>query len=206
MAFRVGITGGMGSGKSTVAAVFASLGIPVYQADDAAKRLMNEDPALKEQLQQHFGPAIYINGLLNRAALAAEVFSNKEKLDQLNAIVHPATITDGEKWMQQQTAPYAIKEAAIIFESGSQAYLDFIIGVYAPLTLRIHRSMKRDKLSREEVNARINRQLDDGIKMKLCDAVITNDEQQAIIPQVMQLHNRLLSIAEAAAQLSKGIK
>ena len=195
MTLRVGITGGMGSGKSTVAAVFTTLGIPVYQADDAAKRLMNEDESIKVQLKKHFGEATYSNGVLNRAHLADAVFHNKEKLELLNSIVHPVTIADGEKWMHQQTTPYAIKEAAIIFESGSQRYLDFIIGVAAPVTLRIFRSMKRDNLSKEEVNARLNRQMDDNIKMKLCDTVIINDEQQAVLPQVMKLHEKLLALS-----------
>jgi dephospho-CoA kinase len=195
MAIRVGITGGMGSGKSTAAAVFASLGIPVYQADDAAKKLMNEDAALIAALKRYFGEATYTNGVLNRSYLAAEVFNNKEKLAFLNSIVHPATIADGENWMAQQATAYAIKEAAIIFESGSQRYLDYIIGVYAPITLRIHRSMKRDNLSREEVDARMNRQMDDAIKMKLCDTVIVNDDQQAVIPQVMKIHEHLLQLS-----------
>jgi dephospho-CoA kinase len=193
MAIRVGITGGMGSGKSTVAKIFETLGIPVYRADDAARRLMNEDETLKAQLIRNFGQAAYTNGLLNRPYIAGEVFNNREKLDLLNAIVHPATILDGEKWMQKQTSTYAIKEAAIIFESGSQRYLDFIIGVYAPPTLRIYRSMKRDHISKEEVSARMNRQMDDVIKMKLCDTVITNDEQQALLPQVIKVHQELLS-------------
>ncbi len=194
MTLRVGITGGIGSGKSTVAAIFATLGIPVYNADDAAKRLMNENETIKTELKKLFGEETYTNGILNRSYLSAQVFNNKEKLAQLNAIVHPVTINDGEEWMQQQTSPYALKEAAIIFESGSQRYLDFIIGVYAPITLRIFRSMKRDNLSKEEVNARINRQMDDTIKMKLCDAVITNDEQQPVLPQVMELHKKLLGL------------
>jgi len=195
MTLRVGLTGGMGSGKTTVAAVFAALGIPVYSADDAAKRLMNEDESLKAQLIEKFGENTYTNGLLNRAHLAAEVFTDKDKLTLLNSIVHPATIADGEKWMRQQTTPYAIKEAAIIFESGSQRYLDYIIGVDAPVTLRIYRSMKRDHLSKEEVNARLNRQMDDAIKMKLCDFVINNNGQQAVLPQVMALHEQLLTLA-----------
>ncbi|KAK6033559.1 dephospho-CoA kinase [Ostertagia ostertagi] len=195
MTLKVGITGGMGSGKSTAAAVFASMGIPVYQADDAAKRLMNEDAALVAALKTTFGEAAYTNGMLNRSYLAAAVFNNPEKLNLLNSIVHPATIADGENWMAQQTTAYAIKEAAIIFESGSQRYLDYIIGVYAPATLRIHRSMKRDGLSKEEVNARMDRQMDDAIKMKLCDAVIVNDDQQALIPQVMKIHAKLLLLA-----------
>jgi dephospho-CoA kinase len=194
MVLRVGITGGMGSGKTTVAAIFETLGIPVYVADDAAKRLMNEDETIKAALVKHFGEATYTNGLLNRQYLAREVFSDKKKLALLNALVHPATISDGETWMAQQTTPYAIKEAAIIFESGSQKYLDYIIGVYAPVTLRIHRSMKRSNLSADEVKSRMNEQMDDAIKMKLCDAVITNDGQQALIPQVMKIHAALTGL------------
>jgi len=195
MVFRVGITGGIGSGKSTVAAIFETLGIPVYRADDAAKRLMNEDPVLKAQLIKNFGEPVYLNGALNRLYLASTVFNNPEKLALLNSFVHPATINDGEKWMQQQTAIYAVKEAAIIFESGSQRYLDYIIGVYAPATLRIYRSMKRSQVKREEVIARMEQQMDDSIKMKLCDTVIVNDEQQALIPQVMSTHAAIIKLA-----------
>ena len=195
MTFRVGITGGIGSGKTTVTSIFETLGIPIYRADDAAKRLMNEDETLKVQLIQHFGDATYLHGRLNRKHIATEVFNNKEKLDLLNSIVHPATISDGEKWMQQQTAPYAIKEAAIIFESGTQKYLDYIIGVYAPVTLRIYRSMKRDNISQDEVKARMSRQMDDVVKMKLCDVVITNDEQQALLPQIMKVHETIISLS-----------
>ncbi|HTL06745.1 MAG TPA: dephospho-CoA kinase, partial [Chitinophagaceae bacterium] len=132
MTLRVGITGGMGSGKTTVSAIFATLGVPVYQADDAAKRLMNEDPRLQQAIIAAFGEAMYANGMLNRSLLASAVFSHPEKLAQLNALVHPVTINDAEQWMLRQTTPYAIKEAAILFESGAQRYLDFIIGVYAP--------------------------------------------------------------------------
>ena len=195
MTFRVGITGGIGSGKSTVAAIFETLGVPVYRADDAAKRLMNEDPLLKGQLITSFGELIYTDGLLNRAQLASVVFNNPENLALLNSFVHPATFNDAEKWMKEKTTPYAIKEAAIIFESGSQRYLDYIIGVFAPTPLRILRSMKRSKLTRDEVIARIDQQMDDTIKMKLCDTVIVNDGQSALIPQVMKLHAALSELA-----------
>ena len=192
MTLRVGITGGMGSGKSTVSEIFKTLGIPVYKADDAAKALMNEDESVKTALIKYFGEAVYPDGKLNRQCLGEQVFNNKEKLDFLNSVVHPATIRDAERWMQKQTSPYAIKEAAIIFESGSQRYLDYIIGVYAPITLRIFRSTKRDNLTQEEVKARMSKQMDDAIKMKLCDIVIANDEQQALLPQVLALHDALL--------------
>jgi dephospho-CoA kinase len=189
---KVGITGGIGSGKSTVAKVFEMLGIPVYYADDAAKRLMNEDDNLKRKIQALFGEAVYKNGLLDRKQLAAIVFNAPEKLILLNSVVHPATIADAEQWMQQQTTPYAIKEAALIFESGTQQQLDYIIGVYAPVPLRIQRSMHRDGITRDEVIARINKQIDDSIKMRLCNFVITNDEQELLIPQVIALHQKLI--------------
>lgn len=195
---KIGITGGIGSGKSTVAKVFEVLGIPVYYADEAAKHIMNTDPHLREQIIQQFGPGAYDNGLLNRKYLAGIVFNDPIKLELLNALVHPATIRDGEKWMQQQTTPYAVKEAALIFESGSQSQLDYVIGVSAPDALRIHRTMQRDHITREDVIARINRQVKQVIKMRLCDFVIQNDEQQPVIPQVLKIHEQLLAISQQA--------
>ena len=160
---KVGITGGIGSGKTTVARVFEVQGIPVYYADDAAKRLMNEDEALKQKIKEQFGESIYINGNLNRKELAHIVFNAPEKLSLLNAIIHPATIKDAARWMQQQTTTYSIKEAALIFESGAQEQLDYVIGVSAPTPLRIQRAMNRDGVSREEVIARMNKQMDEEI-------------------------------------------
>ena len=198
MCLRIGLTGGIGSGKSTVARVFEILGIPVYYADEAAKRLMNEDEPLKQQIIRHFGATAYKNNLLDRAYLASQVFANKEKLELLNSLVHPATIRDGEQWMQQQTTSYAIKEAALIFESGTQDQLDHVIGVSAPAPLRILRSMKRDGSTREQVIARMSKQIQETIKMRLCDFIIYNDEQQAVIPQVLALHETLISKCENA--------
>jgi dephospho-CoA kinase len=192
MALRIGLTGGIGSGKSTVAKVFETLGIPVYYADEAAKRIMNEDALLKEQIIQQFGAATYPDGKLDRKYLAGIVFNNPAKLEVLNSLVHPATIRNGELWMEKQTTPYAIKEAAIIFESGSQSNLDYVIGVSAPDALRIHRTMQRDHITREDVLVRMSKQIKQVIKMRLCDFVIMNDEQQAVIPQVMKLHEELL--------------
>ena len=191
---KIGITGGIGSGKSTVGHIFETLGIPVYYADDAAKRLMNEDAGLKQQVQQLFGDAAYTHGKLDSAYLSAQVFNNPDKLAMLNALVHPATIADAAKWMQQQSAPYAIKEAALIFESGAQENLDKVIGVFAPKAVRIKRVMGRDGITREEVMARINKQINDTIKMRLCDYVITNYEQQLLIPQVLAVHKALLTL------------
>jgi len=193
MIIKVGITGGIGSGKTTVAKVFEVLGVPVYYADEAAKRLMNEDGILKDEIQHHFGKECYVEGKLNRKYLSELVFNNDKKLALLNSIVHPATIADAQKWMQQQTTPYAIKEAALIFESGSQQQLDYVIGVFTPIPMRIQRVIKRDQLSREEIKARMDKQMDESIKMRLCDFVITNDEQQMVIPQVIQIHNTILT-------------
>jgi dephospho-CoA kinase len=200
--YRVGLTGGIGSGKSTIAAIFEVLGIPVSNADKDAKRVMNEDPELRAGIIQHFGAEAYAGGALNRKYLAAQVFTDPARLELLNSLVHPATIRDGQKWMRGlgDKYPYAIREAAIIFETSAAAHLDFIIGVYAPATLRIHRTMQRDKITREEVLQRMKNQIDEEIKMRLCDAVITNDDQSALLPQVLELHKRLLQQAAAAAK------
>ena len=190
---KIGLTGGIGSGKSTVAKVFEVLGIPVYYADEEAKRLMNEDEVLKEKIQEFFGTESYTNGLLNRKYIAGIVFHDPKKLEQLNALVHPLTINDANNWLQQQTTPYAIKEAALIFETGIHEYLDYVIGVYAPAPLRIQRVMERDNISLEAVTARMSKQMDEEEKMRLCNFVINNDEQQLLIPQVLALHEKLMA-------------
>ncbi|MFT3947663.1 MAG: dephospho-CoA kinase [Agriterribacter sp.] len=191
---RIGLTGGIGSGKSLVARIFEVLGIAVYYADTAAKEMMNNDEVLKAEITRHFGTRSYADGLLNRKYIASKVFGNKEQLTLLNSLVHPATIRDAENWMRQQTSPYTIKEAALIFESGSQEHLDYVIGVYAPKSLRIMRTMQRDNIGRDEVLKRMNNQVNEEIKMRLCDFVIYNDEQKAILPQVLTLHEQLLTL------------
>ena len=191
---KVGLTGGIGSGKSTIAKIFEVLGIPVYYADQAARRLMQEDEEVKASVIGHFGKESYTGNQLNRAHLASLVFTSEEKLALLNSLTHPATIRDANAWMQQQTTPYIIKEAALIFESGSGEHLDYIIGVYAQVSLRIQRTMARDGISREEVQKRMSRQINEEMKMKLCDFVISNDEQQLVIPQVIALHEKLLQL------------
>lgn len=195
---KIGLTGGIGSGKTTVAKIFESLGIPVYYADDAAKRILNNDASLKETVIHHFGEASYQNGALDRKYIASIVFSNKEKLDLLNSITHPVTIKDAETWMEAQTAPYAIKEAALLFESGAAEKLDYIIGVYAPQHLRIKRVMKRDNMDTQEVLKRISRQIDEEMKMKLCNFIIKNNDEQLVLPQVIALHEKLLRLNKEA--------
>jgi dephospho-CoA kinase len=190
---KIGITGGIGSGKSTVCKVFETLGIPVFYADHAAKWLMENDNNLMASIRELFGEKAYINGKLNREHIASKAFGHPEKLQQLNALTHPATIRYGNDWMENQTGPYAIKEAALFFESGSYSDLDLIIGVYAPLEVRINRSMQRDGVTREKVLERIAQQMDEEEKMKRCDIVITNDDIAAVIPQVLKVHEQFLS-------------
>ncbi len=190
---RVGITGGIGSGKSTVTKIFSVIGAPVYDADAAAKRLMSDDAGIREELKNIFGEKLYDGGILNRAWLASQVFSDPELLSKLNAVVHPATIRDSSQWMASRQFPYAIKEAALIFESGSNLSLDFVIGVKSPLQLRLARIRKRDRISDEEIKARMNRQMPEDEKLKLCDAIILNDEKHLLIPQVLRLHERFLN-------------
>lgn len=191
---KVGLTGGIGSGKTIVARLFEILGIPVYYADDRTRYLMNTNEVLRNSIVHHFGKESYSDNQLNRAYLASIVFNNKEKLALLNSLTHPVTIRDAEEWMKQQTTPYAIKEAALLFESGATEKLDYVIGVYAPQHIRVKRVMTRDNLSAEDVMKRISRQLDEEMKMKLCDFVITNNEQQLVIPQVVELDRKFRSL------------
>ncbi|HYC39381.1 MAG TPA: dephospho-CoA kinase [Chitinophagaceae bacterium] len=192
---KIGLTGGIGSGKTTVARIFEVLGIPVYYADDAAKQLMNTDVSLREAIETEFGKEAYREGRLDREYLAGIVFSNPEKLETLNALIHPATIRDADDWMARQNSPYVIKEAALLFESGASAYLDSIIGVYAPVSLRIRRVQVRDGVGEEEVRRRMSRQIEESIKMKLCNFVIRNDEEELVTPQVLALHEKFLAMS-----------
>ncbi|MBL7713265.1 MAG: dephospho-CoA kinase [Chitinophagaceae bacterium] len=192
---KVGITGGIGAGKSTVCRVFETLGIPVFYADDAAKFLMNTDAGLRQQLIQAFGEKTYDNKRLNRAWLARQVFGNPEKLAQLNALTHPAVIRYGEAWIDRQQTPYVLKEAALFFESGSYKSMDLMIGVSAPLPLRIRRTMQREHISEAQVLERVSKQMDDAAKMSRCDYVILNDDLHSVIDQVLDLHRELLGKA-----------
>lgn len=192
---KIGLTGGMGSGKTTVSKIFSVLGIPVFYADEAAKTIMNENAALKEGIINLFGKEAYTNNILNRKYISGIVFNDKFKLEQLNALVHPVTIAAADEWANAQSSAYIIKEAALMFESPAAANLDYVIGVYAPQHLRFQRVMNRDNVSREAVLARMNNQLDETIKMKLCDFVIINDEQTAVLPQVLDLHKKFLEMA-----------
>jgi dephospho-CoA kinase len=198
---RIGLTGGIGSGKTTVAKIFELLGVPVYYADDETKRIMNENEGLKAAIKKQFGEESYTNGELNRPFLATKVFSDPYQLEILNSLTHPVTINDAANWMNLQKRPYVIKEAALIFESGAVEHLDYVIGVYAPEALRVKRAMERNNVSREDVIKRMNRQLDEEIKMRLCDFILKNDEQDLLIPQVISLHSKLLKLAKEKKQV-----
>lgn len=199
----IGLTGGIGSGKSTVAKIFEVLGIPVFNADMEAKKLMEENLEIRAAVQAEFGQETYANGKLNRAMLSSRVFSNPYLLDKLNAIVHPITIAYAATWATRQTSPYVIKEAALIFEAGSGASLQYVVGVFAPKVLRIHRVMQRDQYTRQQVMERMNRQINEDLKMKLCDYVLVNDEQQLLTPQVLHLHKNFLQLAAQQQTISK---
>jgi dephospho-CoA kinase len=194
---KVGLTGGIGSGKTTVAGIFETLGIPVYNADNAAKRIMNENEILRKKIIEHFGAESYKNNQLNRPHLALVVFNDAQKLALLNSLVHPLTFEDAENWMKQQQAPYIIKEAALMFESDAWKYVDKVIGVSAPYELRIQRTMERDHISREAIDARINKQMNEEEKMKRCDYILNNDEKTLLIPQVTALHEKLIAAANS---------
>jgi dephospho-CoA kinase len=190
---KIGLTGGIGSGKTTVAKVLEVLGVPVYYADEAAKELMHSNELLKQQLILRFGKETYFeDGQLNRKHLSSIVFNNKEKLELLNSLVHPATIADAKEWFSKQQSPYVVKEAALLFESGTSEGLDYIIGVTAPAALRIKRVMDRDGVTADEVKRRMANQVDETLKMKLCDFVLHNNEQELLLPQVLALHNELI--------------
>lgn len=192
MSIIIGLTGGIGSGKSTIAKIFAQLGIPVLDADATAKAIMNEDRSVKTKLIELFGDEAYKENQLNRPYIAQLVFEDAFKLQQLNAIIHPITIQYAKDWASKQTAPYVIKEAALFFESGSSEGVEKIIGVTAPKHIRIQRVMQRDQITREDVIKRMEHQLEDSLKMKLCDWVIQNDDFHLLIPQVLAIHKEIL--------------
>jgi dephospho-CoA kinase len=197
-ALKIGITGGIGSGKTTVCRIFETLGIPIYYADDRAKALMTEDADLVKAVKNLFGDTAYLSdGTLNRALISEIAFSNPLKLNELNALVHPAVRLDGERWHNAQIGvPYTLKEAALHFESGGYKLMDKMICVVAPKDLRIERVLLRGGLTRADIEARMSKQLPDEEKINKSDFVIYNDGQQGLIQQVMAIHKRLIQNAD----------
>lgn len=191
---RIGITGGIGSGKSTVCKVFASMGIPVNDADALAKKIIVEDKELRNDLILHFGSETYLpDGSYNRAYIAEIVFNNREKLSLLNSLVHPKVIAYGNNWANEHKAfPYIIKEAALMFESGSHLHNDFTIVVESPLDIRIERICKRDGVSESEALKRIEAQWSDKQRRENADLIIQNNHTDSVIAQVFKIHQHIL--------------
>lgn len=193
---RIGITGGIGSGKSTVCSIFRRFGIPVYVADDAAKELMVNDPELRAEIVRIFGSEAYLSdGSLNRKYISGQAFPNPELLNRLNQAVHPAIARDFLHWSERQTAPYVLKEAALLFESGSYRDLDYVVTVYASKETRIKRSMERDGVTRAMVLERINKQWTEAQRQKAADFIIRNDGKTGLIKQVQLLHKQFIRLS-----------
>lgn len=190
----VGLTGGIGSGKTTVANFFKELGIPVYIADTEAKALMNRSKVIKRKLIALFGENAYQEGKLNREYLSQQIFNDKDLLQKMNAIVHPKVASHFKRWVKKQDAPYVISEAAILFENGSYKKYDYIITVTAPEHVRLKRVMSRDNSSEKKVKSVMDNQWKDAEKIKLSDFVIQNISLEEAKAQVQQIHKKLLQL------------
>lgn len=196
MTVQIGVTGGIGSGKSIVCAVFRALGVPIYMADDRAKWLTDHDPILKADITRLLGPDAYLpNGRYNRPWVASQVFQNPDLLQQLNALVHPRVFADTANWMEQhRNFPYVIKEAALMKAAGDHNTLHKVVVVSAPLDLRIARIRQRDPhRSEAEIQAIIQNQMSDEERAKIADYVLVNDEKTLLLPQIIELHTAFSS-------------
>ena len=191
MTITVGITGGIGSGKSTVCEIFRVLGITVFEADKVARNLMNENSVIRQNLVEWFGNEIYSENQLNRKLLAEHIFNDDSLLNKVNSLVHPIVREEFKKWKNSQNTVYSVYEAAILFESGFYKLMDFTILITAPEQIRINRVMKRDNLSPDQVVARIKNQWPDDEKRKLATTVIINDNKNLIIPQIIEIDKKL---------------
>ena len=190
----VGLTGGIGSGKSAVLSIFPSQGVPCYQSDSSAKKLMHQDPELINQIKALFGDDLYEGEKLNRGKLAEVVFADKSKLESLNAIVHPRVKEDFQLFLSQQNADYVIKEAAILFETGGAEDCDVTILVTAPEDLRIERVMKREKSKVEHIKSRMRHQWSDEKKIPMADYVINNIDWDKTLKKVEEIHQKLVRV------------
>lgn len=188
----VGLTGGIGSGKTTVAAIFAALGVPVYEADSASKELIDTDRNLQQQLTELLGSDIVEDGKINRPLMAARIFNDASLLSQANALIHPAVARDFKRWYRQNLdSTYVIREAAILFESGSYRDCEKVVVVTAPEEMRIERVMKRSGISRAQVMERMQNQWPEEEKLSRADYVIYNDHTQSVIKQVLAIHENI---------------
>ena len=195
---KIGVTGGIGSGKTVVCKIFEVLEAPVFYADEAAKTVMITDKILISGIRQHFGDAAYsASGMLNRKYLADIVFNSKMELEKLNSLVHPAVFRAFDTWVNDhKNSPYVIKEAALLFESNSYKLSDYTILVKSPAQLRIQRVMDRDSVSQSEVELRMNKQFSDEKKEAMADFIITNNEKELVVPQVLNLHSKFLAMTQ----------
>ncbi|MCD6200525.1 MAG: dephospho-CoA kinase [Bacteroidales bacterium] len=190
---RVGVTGGIGSGKSFVCSVFEHMGIPVYNADNRARELMKRSPQLRESLTALLGEKAYREDELNRSYLAQILFRDPAMREKINGLVHPEVFMDFQQWVQKnQGKHYVIQEAAIIFESGADRLLDRVINVYAPVRERIQRLMSRDNLEPEEIRKRMRSQITEKERRQRADYVLVNDGKRMLLPQIVRIHNDLL--------------
>jgi dephospho-CoA kinase len=192
---KVGVTGGIGSGKTTVCRIFSVLGIPVFSADSEARIIMDSNQDVIRQVNELVGKDMYTLGSLDRIEMAKLIFSNRMLLDGINRIIHPVVSRQYLNWEKNQDAPYSIFEAAILFESGSSKLLDKVITVIAPEEQRIERVVQRNSLTREQVIERINNQSDDQTKISLSDYVISNSENDMVIPAVLAIHEELINLS-----------
>jgi len=190
----VGLTGGIGSGKTTISEHFETFGIPIYIADKEAKALMNRSKVIKRKLIKLFGKSAYKKGKLNRSYLASKIFSDKTLLEKMNAIVHPKVASHFKRWLKKQDAPYVIKEAAIIFENNLESQYDYIITVVADENLRIERVMKRDDASKKKIKSIIKNQLPDAEKIDKSDFIIINNDLNVAKVKAEEIHQQLLQI------------
>ncbi len=197
-ALKLGVTGGIGSGKTTVCRIFNVLGIPVFDADKVAKQIMDTDKSMMLRLNSIAGNDLYLSGTLDRIELAKLIFNNTSLLAKVNELVHPALYDLFNRWAIEQTAPYVILEAAILFESGGAKHLDRILSVVAPVEDRITRVIKRNSLSKEQVLDRIRNQMDNESRIKLSDYVIYNAENEMIIPSIMKIHTEIITSLNTA--------
>ncbi|MDG2164379.1 MAG: dephospho-CoA kinase [Flavobacteriales bacterium] len=186
---KVGLTGGIGSGKTTVANIFKQLGVPIYFSDDRAKYLMLNNQFLRESLISLFGDKVVLNGLLNRSYIASKVFSNPKELIKLNGLVHPFVQKDFDDWSASQCSVYVIKEVAILFETGTNKLLDKVVLVESPKDLKVSRVMLREGMTNEEVLMRMSKQWPDDQKRTYADYIIYNDEENPLINQILKLHS-----------------
>jgi dephospho-CoA kinase len=195
---KLGITGGIGSGKTTVCKVFAVFGIPVFSADDEAKRIQDNDRDLQIKINSVVGKDLFPAGMLDRPEMAKLIFNNKDVLEKVNSIVHPAVFRSYNEWVKKQNSPYCIMEAAILFESGASRLMDRIVTVITPMEERIERLLRGNKLSREQIVERIKNQIDDESRIKQSDFVIFNSENDMIVPAIIEIHKEMLTLCNKA--------